>query len=843
MDTINARTKKICKIDEWLQTNIINWLNIPEISCLLVELEFLQDTLPEQFRSALKSEHHALSEWIKTKKIDSTLTESGKLQIYESGINQKMFLKEMKKRHQYMKELYLITFLVSRSDSLKINTIRSLYFFICLKMVELTDYDSRIETTLDECRFLTSNIREFLVPFLPDITQFRNLQDLQSYLIEAQNNDHYNRWLNRSPQSYEHEIQKYKNKLLNTGISLSSSTAQFEINKRIAQYLYEYILPIENCFKNESGITRNVKQAEKLVDGSEYIDETTGNSVNDLILVSEIANDDSAFEADERQDDEDQAFEQVTIAQPTNYYLDKVRAEQQVNCRHQRSMSQATDVNNAHPDDIKILVNNLLISLLKLNLKKLGDCHDQNDTDIEYSLDHQAALYLLMLLLTGLADVFVSKNLKLSYQSYQYPLTFAPTRSKIQDNWNVDLCANNENSLKLFFPEIIGKLHHCIANGVSSEAVEQVAQRASDQLKSINKQNKTRLTINKVENYLSHFLTQEGRDIALIEVLTNRPINHQSALPYFNVSQYDLFSCQYDFTKHLSDMLDERNLLSNYAHQFFTLLEEKATGYWDKQMGSVLAVKENGLKNVVSRIQDKLQERIDDRRFSNAKSMVELHNIFIDYLYIMLSISSGYRPVREPFGRLSHIDTRTRNFFISDKENHQDTRGRFIYLPNIANEQIKKYIQYLQKNVGILIRLDDPLGDIYSKILESNIGLITYLNFDCDTGTITEIRLTKNYIHERLSMHINLPLNWHRHFIRSLKHIEDGLYSTTGNSMNKGFGYDVIGSWMGHTDSLGFNFYNRYSGLKRNEVKRFASYLNEVLEEIGFKVIQLEGKV
>lgn len=73
-------------------------------------------------------------------------------------------------------------------------------------MVELTDYDSRIETTLDECRFLTSNIREFLVPFLPDITEFESLNDLQSHLIESQDNDHYTRWLNSTLDTFESEI-------------------------------------------------------------------------------------------------------------------------------------------------------------------------------------------------------------------------------------------------------------------------------------------------------------------------------------------------------------------------------------------------------------------------------------------------------------------------------------------------------------------------------------------------------------------------------------------------------------------------------------------------------------
>ncbi|MBH0064248.1 hypothetical protein [Psychrobacter sp. SZ93C1] len=832
MIVTESRSKESIEIEKWLNSHVLELSHKHEIESLLIELTFLLDITPSQYKIEFTKEHRYLSAWLTKQHFNSDLIDLKKSLVYANGIQDKSFLQEIGER-------YVIAFLASRTSCPKINIYRSVYFLLCLRMVRLTDYDSRIKATLNECRYLTSKIRNFLEPFLPEISQIGGLDELQQVLEQVQNNDNYNRWKEIHPESLKDLIKKS-----NTIDSVENElTQQSHVNKKLADYIYEFVLPIENYFKSESGITRNTRQAEKLVDVSEYVDETTGNLVTDLVLVTEIANEDSAFEVEERQDDEEQAFEQVLIAHPTSYYLDKVRAEQQVNCRHQRSLSQATDVNNAHPDDIKILVNNLLTSLLKLNLAKLKDFHEMNDISIKYNLDHQASLYLLMLLLTGIPEVFIFENLKLSYQSYQYRLEFAPIRSKINNDWNVELCADNRDSLQLFFPEIIGKLHYCIANDMSSENFEQILQRANDQLKIINKQNKTRLTINKIKNYLPYFLIQEGRDIALIEVLTSKPINHQSSLPYFNVSQHDLFRCQSDFIEHLSNMLDEHNLLSDYAHQFFKLLEEKATAYWDKQMGSVLAIKEAGLEYVVSKIQNELQESIESRSLRSPKSIVELHNTFIDYLYIMLSVSSGYRPVREPFGRLSHIDTRTKTFFISDKENHQDTRGRLVYLPDIANEQIKIYVQYLQKNAGILTRLDNPLGDIYSKILESNIGLITYLDFDNDTDAINEVKLTKSYIYERLSTYINLPLNWHRHFIRSLKDIEDGLYSTNKTSLNKGFGYDLIGAWMGHADSLGFDFYNKYSGLKRKEIKRFASYLNDVLENIGFKVIKLEEKI
>lgn len=787
-------------IEKWLNTHILELGHNHELKSLLIELTFLLDITPSHYKIELKDEHQCLSAWIKKQLSNSDLINPKNSPIYNNGIQDKSFLQEVSER-------YVIAFLASRASCLKINTYRSVYFLLCLKMVKLTDYESRIRTTLNECRYLTSKIRSFLIPFLPNILQIQGLQQLRQTLEEGR-------------------IQ---------------SAQKNDINEKLSSYIYEFILPIENCFKNESGITRNVKQVEKLVDGSESIDDTTGNTISDLVLVTEVVNDNSAFEAEERQDDEEQSFAQVSITQPTNYYLDRVRAEQQINSRHQRTMSQTTDVNNAHPDDIKVLVNSLMPTLLKLRLEKLNDIYDQDNINIEFDINHQAALYLLMLLLSGLPNIFISENLKLSYQSYKYSLEFTPTRSVIQESWDASLCADNRDSLTLFFPEIVGRLHYCIANDISSKVFEQVIQQASNQLKSINKEHKTRLTINKVKNYISHFLTQKGRDTALIDVLTEQPINHQSALPYFNVSQYDLYSCQHDFIEHLTNMLDDDHSYGRYACQFFTLLEDKLTGYWEKQTGSALAISKIRLKDVVSTLRDRLQTQIDDRRLDDFKSMVEMHNTFTDYLYIMLSISSGYRPVSEPFGRLEHIDTLTKKFFISDKENHQDTQGRFVYLPDTANEQIKKHVHFLQKNASILSRLDNPLGHIYQNILKSNIGLIVYLNFDKETDRITEVSLNKNYLHERLSKHINLPMNWHRHFIRSFQFIEEGLYSIQEYSEDS-FGHDIIGAWMGHADALGFDFYNRYSGLKRSELRRFSRYLDEVLKDIGFEAITLERR-
>ena len=633
-------------IKDWLKLNLLDFANGNDLEILLIELKFLKDTLPEQFRSELKDEYRTLSEWIKTLDVNSNLTKTHELQIYENGIAHKVFLENIRKPHLHLKDLYLITFLIHRADSSKINTIRAVYFFLCLRMVELTDYDSRIETTLDECRFLTNKTREFLVPFLPDVTQSKNLQDIKERLIQTQEDDNYTRWLNRSPKTFELEVRRYKNKLLSAGASLFSSDAQFEINERIAKYLYEYILPLENYFKNDSGITRVTTETHKIITILQDKDDITGNTVSDLTYISENTSEENGFEDRERQDDEEQSFEQVSFEQPTNYYLDKIRAEQQVNCRHQRTLSQVTDVNVAHADEIQVLVKYLLRNLMSLDLRRINDNEnsEKKPSNIEYDLDHQASLYLLIVLLTGRPQLLISEDLKKSYLCYRYPLEFTPTRSKAQESWDSKLYAENSSILHLIYPTVIGDIHYYLLHDISIKDLEEIRNKANENLKALNKKSKTRLTINKIKNYLEHFLIHSGRDHALINVLISKPIHHSSALPYFNVSQLDLFLCQDDFNEHLYEItFDKVNDESkkNQEYLFFKLPDDREINYWDKQIGSVLAVQEGRLTSIVSDLITRINSSLLDRNTLNSRSIVDLHNTFTDYLYILLSVCSG----------------------------------------------------------------------------------------------------------------------------------------------------------------------------------------------------------
>lgn len=816
-------------IHNWLDDEIKSKVSQDNIEPLIIELHYLLELLPPSYNE-FEDEKQILKDWLSNQPIDCKNKEKS---ICDYGIS----IEELRKG---VSERPLVGFLAYRSSSLNLNIIRSVYIFVTLKLVELGSPESRINKTLDVIRLLQDKYREFLIPFFPDMSSISSSDELLDYMKALEESNIYNKWQTIDERSLKKFIENQRNEKTQEWSDLELC------NERMSYYLYDYILPLIQVINENPGSHRRVKTTNRVIDTISYKDETTGNTINSLSFISEIEDESNGIEVGERQDDERKSIEQVYIAKPTNYYKDKVRADQQVNSRRLRSMSQSTDVNIAHIDEITILIEEALKILSQLDLKNIKRSVDnESNKNINYAIEHQSSLYLLTLLLTGSKDIMMSDDLRFTHNALTYKIIFRPTRSQIKEDWNSNLCAENQEYLLGFLPQSIGYLLSSIAEPLKDAEFIEIQDYADAILKRLNKNRKTKLTLHRVQNYLPHYLSKQGYDQALIDVLINKPIHQLSSLPYFNVSQLDLYSCQQDFNNYLIEKCKASERLNITKFKFLELPEDKEIGYWEKQTGTALAIEDNELKAIVTDFVAKVCSATQHKDLKQLDSIVNIHNIFTDYLYLMLAISTGYRPVREPFGRLEQIDTRTRKYFISDKENHKDSNGRFIYLPKIVIQQLEVFIRYLKYLISIFGRLDNPISEILSNIIESKSGLITYLVFDINDNTASQIHINNVYIHERLSKIVNLPLNWPRHYIRSYKEIYDGIFSIkdynySHNMIYDSFGYDTIGSFMGHADELGYDFFDRYSGNKSKELKRFAEKINDILVNLGFEVIDLE---
>ena len=823
-------------ITRWLNDELTLKADLNEAQPLIRELYNLHQILPLSCKE-FKVEKEALTSWLNLPD-NSTF-------IAQSTHSQNTPLEQLKLK--YIVDRPLVAFLATHSDDPKISMIRSTYLFVCLKLVVLTKHDSRIKQTLTECRLLESKKRSFLIPFLPDFTTIKTLSDLLSYFQSLENTNFYEQWKKINSEELERFISNARANPHEDEKDLEWTDCDL-CNHRLSKFLYNFSYPLTLIYDQKRGVKKITKQQEKVVTSSLYEDEITGNSISTLSFITEKEDANDCFEVSERQDDEKYAIEQVIISRPTNYYIDKVNADQQANCRRLRSMSQVTDVNIAHFDEILVLLDFLIHTLKQIDLAALKDLND-NDKQISFTISHQAALYIFILLLTGTDEMPVSDRMEVSFNALTYKIIFKPTRSEIQDDWNSQLCAKNTEDIYGYLSERIGCLYDALFAFVNDndsdndEALKHIQNKAYEQLKDLNKSKGTRLSLNKVKAYLAHYLLQKGYDHAIVSVLTNKPIHSVSALPYFNASQLEVYKCQSTFYDHLRDELISSKrfqIPKEDLDSFLQIPEDEETDYWDKQTGTVLAITESALEPIISSLKKDLDDAIKRRDLMQLESVVDLHNLFTDYLYLMLAASTGYRPVTEPFGRLQHIDTRTSKYFISDKENHQDSIGRFIYLPQTVTAQIIAFYDYLDVYVQAYGRLNYAVSQIFNDILMSKTGLITYLKYDQKGTTIYKEKINNTYLAKRLAPFISLPLNWSRHFIRSYK-INGYLsaYSPYEGDKDNLFGYDVIGAFMGHADELGYSFLGKFSGLKSKELRRLSYKLNDLLETCGFGVVKL----
>lgn len=331
----------------------------------------------------------------------------------------------------------------------------------------------------------------------------------------------------------------------------------------------------------------------------------------------------------------------------------------------------------------------------------------------------------------------------------------------------------------------------------------------------------------------------------MIDIITLSPIQHLSALPYFSLTKIDIQYAQYHYYDHLRDLIfsEPTSILKNELRENnklskFDLLDFPDDRYVNKgeqKMGTKLALQSSQIRTkLVIPIIDKLKA-LKPHKSVSINNFIEFHNKFTDYLYLILGLSSGYRPVVETFGRLKDIDLDTGMYFISDKENRVDAQGRFITLPKIAKLQLQHYQNYLYENMKLFNIKHHQLGKLLQEIYESSVGLISYLEVN-EYGEFNFVRNQNNtFISNRFKLYAHLPLNWYRHHIRSLKDLNYSMFSSNLAQMND----EVVSSWMGHTDQLGFDYYDIFSGLRRSQQAELADLIDEKLEEYGFEPIEI----
>ena len=864
-----AITDAFSLISDWLNRELYDKAKLDELPILFFELTWLMNRARHILGDYQQERLHfepiiaSVSEWMantqQTNKI-SPLTQAAIEQLQRIGIQDKKLLRDKKKRQ-------LIAFLASRAQNDKVNNYRAIYLLLCLEMAKLTNFTSRINDTLDNTRFLTNKNRQFLLIFLPDIANFNGFADLHQTLHELKASDLYQIWQATDANAMQLYIEKVRKRKHKVGATLlidpATATESELINFKIAEELHQFFLPLDNYLQQQTGITRETTPKPppiepQVVKQNAFVDELTGDTVEPLVSINDFdeanCGDSStqSAEVNEPQPEPNEAYNQVSNKKRISPAVDIVKAEQQSNAMRKRKMRLSTDTQVASTYEIRTLLEKLYDILVQIDIDySYSDDSQEHNDEISLSSNEQTSIFLLAVLLSGSTQIFKTKEWwQHAYYLAKYQFTFVPARAVLDHRFTKAFSQKNKASLNLYFPEKVGTLLQVFGSSFDDEFDDKyllaLQEQANHLLKTFNRTRQTRLTFNKVLDYLNVILSRKGEDNAIIDIIRLQPIHQTASLSYINVSQTNVIHTHEAFLKHLQDLLglsEEAINLSIHDHKKLSLVDlialPKHREFFrddsESQIGTALALDEEKLtKDWIKPLKQQILLQLE-KRPTSPQAFVQLHNLFSDYLFVLLGLSSGYRPVNEIFGRLEDIDTLTGMYFISDKENRIGAgEGRFIYLPSLTIQQVSFYIRYLHHYSRYFYKQQQNVAHEFDSILRNQQGLLLYLAVD-NEQIIAEPLQNNRWIADRLSRYAKLPLNWYRHHIRSLKERGISLYghSVKDNHLTP----DVIGAWMGHTDELGYDYLDITSGLKRSKLKALAALINERLINYGFEAI------
>src|SRR5690606_30152402 len=191
------------------------------------------------------------------------------------------------------------------------------------------------------------------------------------------------------------------------------------------------------------------------------------------------------------------------------------------------------------------------------------------------------------------------------------------------------------------------------------------------------------------------------------------------------------------------------------------------------------------------------------------------HNRYTLYVLHYLNLCTGHRPVNDPYDDLNAFDLNTGKLFISDKEARAGESSRVVSLSESAVLQIKHYLKHLDELAVFLDPIDRSISGSIRETLAGRQPIFFF--FDENRDGYQRIAVQPRSLHNQLNGLFNLPLNWHRHFLRTF--------------LAKQFPGEVVDSFMGHA-SLGREGLTKFSGMSFQPLKAVASAIDHELIQL-----------
>ncbi|AXN03901.1 hypothetical protein [Vibrio anguillarum] len=362
-------------------------------------------------------------------------------------------------------------------------------------------------------------------------------------------------------------------------------------------------------------------------------------------------------------------------------------------------------------------------------------------------------------------------------------------------------------------------------------------------LKALNKRYHCQISLQRIENYLiNRTIALEKNDPVILEILRGE-ISYYSRSPrhYAWYSETELNNKAQELW---SDIFNQIKFYSpEFQSPLFGTLELDLD---ERGIGSQFTPTKEAIIHWVSEHTRKLHTYTAFEVVKNIKELVNYHNQYTIYTLIMLINASGYRAVYNPMPSFDLLLLRYGALCISDKDSAKTfSHTRVIACPSLLESQLRHYKQHSQTLANLISNLypmqsqqlyahtcEHQLLDLSNKVertewflsvknSQSNDGVFFLFTAVEDDDTIYQ---TKNSGPSSLSKHINLPLNFGRHYVRR--------YLQKENIHQELIKFQ-LGHWVTGETPL-----ERYSSLTHCEaIETLSPILNQMLTDIGWQAI------
>lgn len=339
---------------------------------------------------------------------------------------------------------------------------------------------------------------------------------------------------------------------------------------------------------------------------------------------------------------------------------------------------------------------------------------------------------------------------------------------------------------------------------------EALSMLAAAYISDLSVKNKTRISSAKISQYFAFWLNKTGVDSAKIEALCGSGDLISPSIYYSQVPLADIQGIYFSYIKRMiginkNDITREKQYI---GLGYRTLFADK-----DTLIGSQLMVEANTVKALFTRLEGNIKRELTVKNRDNH----ELHNSITLYMIMLLNLSTGHRPVNDPYDAITSINTFLSTIVIADKDTRSTNNSksfasvtsRILVLPELAKNQITQYIDYLKSYESLIRPTGTLLAKHYEKVINGDAPLFFYRSGE----NILNVSVREQQ--ERITKIWNLPPNWHRHFMRT---------QLVNRQVNK----QLLDTWMGHAE-FGNESFSNGCGIKISDMKEVASNINEFL--------------